>query len=190
MLRDMGLEGINVTDGRRLEVVATGLPLERGLPLAIDCTMVSALHGDGSPWAHADTAPGTSIRRAEATKRDAYPELVLSDSVHLLVLACEVGGRWSDACATTLAQLATARARACPTFLRASARSGFLERWWRLLSCAQQDRLGCLIESLSCLALEKQDSLAATLVDDSIALLDGVDAALPFAADVALDADA
>ena len=106
------------------------------------------------------------------TKRDSYPELVNSDVVHFLVLACEAGGRRSETCAKTLAQLATARVRACPTFLRASARSGFLERWWRLLSCAQQD------------------SLAASLVDDSVALLDGADAALPFAADVALDSDA
>ena len=172
MLRDLGIANVAGTDGRLLEVVATGLSLARGLPLGVDCTMVSALHCDGMPWARAESESGASIKRAEATKKDKYPELVASDVAHLLTLACEVGGRWSLACSDTLSQLAAARARSCPVFLRASARAGFEARWWSLLSCAQQD------------------SLAASLVDDGVVLLDGVDAPLPFAADVALDTDA
>ena len=42
-------------------------------------------------------------------------------------------------------------------------------RWWALLSCAQQD------------------TLAATLVDDGLLLLDGHDAALPLIVDVIVD---
>ena len=170
MLRDLGLANVDGSDARRLEVVATGLPLARGLPLGIDCTFVSPLHGNGEPWAGAAASPGVAIARAKATKRETYPELANSDVATLLVLACETGGRWSTTCAETLAQLADARVRARPSFLRASARAGFVARWWALLSCAQQD------------------SLSASLVDDEVLLLDGTDAPLPFAADVALDA--
>ena len=39
----------NVEDGRRLEVVVDGLPLFGGRQIAVDTTLVGALHGDGSP---------------------------------------------------------------------------------------------------------------------------------------------
>ena len=68
-----------------------------------------------------------------------------------------------------IARLAVARARAEPRNLQLSARLAFESRWWALLSCAQQD------------------SLAATLVDDGILLLDGHDASLPLVADVMVD---
>ena len=47
MVRDSDLEAMKVQDGRRLEVVADGLPLHGGAQLAIDTTIVSALHCDG-----------------------------------------------------------------------------------------------------------------------------------------------
>ena len=40
-LRDMRLDGIRASDGRRIEIVATGLPLAHRVPLACDCTMTS-----------------------------------------------------------------------------------------------------------------------------------------------------
>ena len=58
LLRDTGLPHIDPADGRKIEIVATGLPIEHGIPIAIDCTMVSPLHTDGSPWPHAATVPG------------------------------------------------------------------------------------------------------------------------------------
>ena len=47
-VRDMDLTEPNRLDGRRLEVVADGLPLHGGAQLAIDTTMVSPLHRDGT----------------------------------------------------------------------------------------------------------------------------------------------
>ena len=61
MVRDMGVPGVLPTDRRQLEIVATGLPLEQGLPMAVDATMVSPLHGDGSAWVDADRVPGISL---------------------------------------------------------------------------------------------------------------------------------
>ena len=169
LLRDMALPGIVADDGRALEVVATGLPLARGVPLGVDATMVSPLHGDGEPWQRADVAPGVALERAEQEKAETYPELVDSEVVKLTTLACEVGGRWSDSCADVLARLAAARARAAPRHLQLSARVAFESRWWALLSIAQQD------------------ALAATLVDDGVLLLDGHDAAVPLVTDVVVD---
>ena len=156
-LRDMGIAGVLPRDGRKLEVVATGLPLARGVPLAVDATMVSVLHCDGSPWQRADVTPGVALQRGERDKDVTYPELVDSDAVVLTTLACETGGRWSTACADVVAALAAARAREAPRHLQLAARLAFERRWWALLSCAQQD------------------ALAATLVDDAVRLLDGHD---------------
>ena len=169
LLQDMALPGIAADDGRALEVVATGLPLARGVPLGVDATMVSVLHGDGEPRQRADIVPGVALEKAEQDKAETYPELVDSEVVKLTTLACEVGGRWSDSCKDVLARLAVARARAAPRHLQLSARLAFESRWWALLSCAQQD------------------SLAATLVDDGILLLDGHDASLPLVAYVMVD---
>ena len=47
-VRDMDLTEPNRLDGRRLEVVADGLPLHGGAQLAIDTTMVSPLQRDGT----------------------------------------------------------------------------------------------------------------------------------------------
>ena len=49
MVRDMDLLPQDHQDGRRLEVVADGLPLFHGAQLAIDTTLVSPLSRDGLP---------------------------------------------------------------------------------------------------------------------------------------------
>ena len=54
-VRDMDLEGVHVLDGRRLEVVADGLTLWHGAQLAIDTTLVSPLHRDGTARRTAST---------------------------------------------------------------------------------------------------------------------------------------
>merc|ERR1712163_108988 len=97
MLRDTGLPGIGAADTRRLEVLATGLPLYRGVPLGIDASIVSPLHGDGSPWPRAAEEDGVAIDRAEKSKGDTYLELLHSTVVRLVVAAVEVGGRLSSA---------------------------------------------------------------------------------------------
>ena len=139
------------------------------MPLAVDAKMVSVLHCDGTPWSRADVAPGVSLQRAEHEKDVTYPELVGSDTVRLMTLACETGGRWSEACATIIAGLAAARAREAPRYLQLAARLAFERRWWALLSCTQQD------------------TLAATLVDDAVLLLDGHDDLPPELVDVLVD---
>ena len=61
-------------DGRRLEVVADGLTLWRGAQLAIDTTLVSPLHQDGSPRSRTHTTNGAVLEKARLRKERTYPE--------------------------------------------------------------------------------------------------------------------
>ena len=155
--------------GRRVEIVATCLPLAHGIPLVADATLVSPLHCNGEPWRNADTAAAVAIRRGEKDKEDTYPELLNSGDAQLLALACETGGRWSESCRRTVHQLAAAKARAAPRHLRAVAQQALKARWWAILSCAQQD------------------ALAASVLGDGLPLLDGHDAAVPPLVDMVFD---
>lgn len=120
-VRDMGLPGFASSDGRKLEIVATGLQLERGIPLAVDATLVSPLHCNEEPWPLCETRPGNAIARAEERKAATYPELVNTSIVKLTTLACEVGGRWSSSCRVLEEGLAAARAQSVPRHLQSSA---------------------------------------------------------------------
>ena len=168
-LRDMAIPGIALTDDRRLEVMATGLPLFRGVPLGLDTTMTSPLHADGRPWPKADVDEEVAIKRATVDKERTYPELVGSSVLRLVALACETGGRWSSDTADVVHQLAYASSRSAPFRLRASANVGYRHRRWSILSVVAQDSLA---------------ATAATLVDDAVVLLDGCDGPLPSLTDV------
>ncbi len=159
-LRDTSVS-VPASDGRRIEILATGLPVYRGVPMAIDASMVSALHAGETPWSKAASEDGVAIRRAETDKATAYPELVRSPLLRLVTVACEVGGRWSSEARDVLRRLAAATARSAPQALRGAARGAWLRRWSDLLSVAQQR------------------ALAATLVDAVPVDLDGVDGAEP-----------
>ena len=106
MVRDLDLRAPDVLDGRRLEVVVEGL-LFGGAQLALDTTLVSALHGDGSARPHAANVDGVALvalrRRKELTHTKVGP---LQQGQ-----ACEVGGRWSAETMSFLGLLALARAR-------------------------------------------------------------------------------
>ena len=171
LLRNTSLPGITAQDGRRVEILATGLPLDRGVPLAVDATLISPLHADGRPWPRAADVDGIAIVRGEKAKAATYPELVHSDTVKLVTVASEVGGRLSATCSSVIRRLAAARARESPTPLRPAAGAAWARRWTGLLSVAIQD------------------SVAATLVDDVPAELDGADGVAPSDVGVWLDAD-
>ena len=86
----------NAHDARRLEIVAEGLPLYGGAQLAVDTTLVSAHHCDGTARLGAAHIDGAALVVARRRKERAYPELVGPRSrAKLVVLAGEVGGRWS-----------------------------------------------------------------------------------------------
>ena len=123
MVRDLDLLPMDHVDARRLEVVADGLPLFHGAQVAVDTTMVSPLRRDGTPHAQCAREDGAALRLARRRKERAYPELSGEHGrARLVVLACEVGGRWSSETQSFLRQLSKAKTRHVPHHLRTSAK--------------------------------------------------------------------
>ena len=161
LLRNIDLQGLAVNDGRMLEIVATGLPLHRGVPLGVDSTMGAPLHANGLPHTNAADNDGVAIQRLERAKRATYPELVDSNRLRLTTLACETGGRWSQECVKTVRLLARAKARSAREEQQTKMAAAYANRWWSILSVAAQN------------------SLAGSLADDKPQLLDGIDGEEP-----------
>ncbi|CAK0876826.1 unnamed protein product, partial [Prorocentrum cordatum] len=125
LLRDMNLPGIAANDGRRIEVVANGLPAYHGRQLAIDACIVSPLRATGRPIARR-LRPGLALKRARRRKQTTYPELVGSRRGDLLVARAETGGRWDEEAYELFVTLARARARSAPAALRGSLATALL----------------------------------------------------------------
>ena len=136
MVRDLDLAEPQPADGRRLEVVVDGLPLFGGCQLAVDATIVSALHCDGSPHQGAENIDGVVLERARRRKERTYPELVgPRRRARLVVLGIEVGGRMSAETRSFLSQLAKARARQEIPLVRKRAEQTWRMRWGAIVSC-------------------------------------------------------
>ena len=136
-VRDMDLAVFNNLDGRRLEVVADGLTLWQGAQLAIDTTLVSPLRRDGSARPRAADHDGAALEEARRRKERTYPELSGDGGrARLVVLAAEVGGRWSVETAQFLVSLAKTKADAAPDVLRGRVQQAYIRRWSALLACS------------------------------------------------------
>ena len=93
MVRDLDLGAFKHLDGRRLEIIADGLPLWRGAQLAIDTTLVSHIRADGTATRHAAHRDGVALEEARKTKERKYPELVGNGGrASLVVVAPKWGG--------------------------------------------------------------------------------------------------
>ena len=66
----------------------------------------------------------------------------------MVVLGCEVGGRWDEEALTFVQRLVRIRSRQAPPLLRTAVASAFSRRWWSLLSVAVQDSLVATILGL------------------------------------------
>ena len=141
-LRDVDLDLEHVsTDGRRLEVVAEGLSLFGCSQLALDATLVSALHGLGIHRKNADKADGIALREARRHKERSYPELQgRNGRVRMVVIAGEVGGRWSEETKAFLWSLACEKSRSEARVLRGSVRAA----WYRRCRAAKAVALSLL----------------------------------------------
>ena len=118
---------MNHLDGRRIEVIADGLPVFGGVQHAVGTTLVSVLRGDGMPRRGANQHAGVALREARARKERTYPELAREGGrARLVVLAGDVGGRWSSETQDFLCALAKAKARSAPPLLQSKVRSAWL----------------------------------------------------------------
>ena len=141
MMRDLDLTVPHASDQRRLEIVADGLPLFASVQLAVDTTLVSPLHCDGTPHRGADNVHGAVLAVARRRKESTYPELVGPHArARLVVLAGEIGGRWSAETRTFVGLLA--KAREVPVVLRKRVEWAWWRRWGSLLACASARAFG------------------------------------------------
>jgi len=148
-LRDLNLPGVSAQDGRRIEVIANGLPLFNGAQIAIDATIVSPVRADGQPSGAAEHRDGAALRVARSRKERHYADLTRSRRCRLLVAAVEVGGRWDEGAYHFLVGLARAKARAAPQVLRAALTNAWLRRWTGMIAYAIHDALAAsLVEEV------------------------------------------
>ena len=124
-IMDLGLP--RAGDNRRLEVVVDGLLLFNGRQLAVDTTLVSALKGSGEPRRGAADHDGVALREARRVKERTYPELVAPDArARLVVIALEVGGRWSE----------SKDLHSKPRLMQRRLEQACRLRWYAIISCA------------------------------------------------------
>ena len=97
---------------------------------------MSRLTSAGAPRRAAGRNAGAALVLARKAKERTYHELRQSAQCKLVVLALELGGRWSTEAATFVKLLARLRARAVPAASRGPSISAFASRWSALLSFA------------------------------------------------------
>ena len=140
-LQDMNLQGIFSCDGQQIEVVANGLRLWGGEQLAVDTILISPVRRNGHPQPGADVADGVQLLEARRRKEAKYWELLHSRRCRLVVIALEVGGRWSGEALMFVRLLARTKAWSYPRIMRRSAQLAWSSRWLGLVSVAAQRAL-------------------------------------------------
>ena len=100
-----------------------------GAQLAIDTTFVSPIRGEGEPRHLCADHDGAALAQARRRKQRTNPELGGQGRARLVVLAAEVGGRWSEETRSFVSQLAKAKARSAPRVLAGRTRQAWQHRW-------------------------------------------------------------
>ena len=137
MVRDLDVAEFNLRDTRRLEVVADGLSIFGGAQLAIDTTLVCPLSRDGTARRGAASRDGISLTAARQRKERTYPELSGEGGrARLVVLAAEVGGRWSDETAQFLRALSKSKAASAPALMKGRTQAAWFRRWGSIMACS------------------------------------------------------
>ena len=134
------------TDGRQADVFVRGMSIGHGLPVVGDMCMGSVLHANGRPYPEAATVDGKAIDCLTREKHNKYPELVASDRVHYVVLACEEGGRWGPDVFRVVNDLVRLKVAPLHPLLRRSAALAYTRRWWSILAMgAQSAAIDCIL---------------------------------------------
>ena len=123
MVRDLDVAEFNLRDTRRLEVVADGLSIFGGAQLTIDTTLAASR----------DVISLTATRQR---KERTHPELSGEGGARLVVLAAQVGGRWSDETAQFLRALSKSKAASAPALLKGRTQAAWFRRWGSIMGCS------------------------------------------------------
>jgi len=134
-------------DGRRLDLIAPGLNVSRGLPLFCDVTVVSPITAGG------DARPGTSnqggqlLVQAEQDNNDIYWDVLSTGLGDLLCLGFEVYGRWGKQSIDLVPKLARERTRGLHLRVRRGIALALQHRWCAILGLAVQRAVAHIILS-------------------------------------------
>ena len=141
LLRDTHLP-THPGDQRRMDLVAApgsrAVGARRGVPLFGDVTIVSVHTRAGAARPTAANTDGSVLAQAVARKRRKYADVVASQQAALLVLGCEVYGRWCQDASRIIRELAALKARQAPPLLRHCAQHAWSNRWWSMVGVGVQ----------------------------------------------------
>ena len=129
---------VDPADNRRIDVLVTGHGLH-SRALFCDATVRSPLKGNGEPQPRASSRSGAVLKKAVKEKRRKYWDLQATPLAELVVLACEVGGRWHRTALDLVRLLAKQKAKQAHPLLRRSVELAYSDRWWSTLGCAVQN---------------------------------------------------
>ena len=105
-----------------------------------------------------------AIERGTAAKLSTYPELVSSDRVKFLILACEEGSRWSPGVYRVVKDLVDFKTAPLHPLPRRSATLAYTKRWWGILSVgAQTPAIDCTLGQDSPVTLQGRAPPLATV---------------------------
>ena len=105
------------------------------MELAVDTTLVSPLHCDGSARLGAPSTDGSCPSVQQDEERRGRTQNFVGPHV-VLVLVVLAGGRWSEVTRPFISQLDKANSRAEPFVLRRRVEQAWPVRWGAMLSCA------------------------------------------------------
>ena len=81
------------------------------------------------------------MEKAVKDKHSKYRDVAASPLAELVVLGCEVGGRWHEDAIQLVRLLAKEKAKTAHPLLRRSVELAWTDRWWCKLGTAVQDAL-------------------------------------------------
>ena len=119
----------------------------------------------------AATENGAVLEKAVRDKQTKYEDVAESPLADLVVLACEVGGRWHDEALGWVRRLAKHKAREQHPLLRRSVELAWADRWYAMLGVCAQDALAASLLAHHGRKLVVDDNTA--LEPELDALLDG-----------------
>jgi hypothetical protein len=134
-------------DLRRLDLVAPGLNVCRGLPLFCDATVLSPIAATGLARPGTSNQGGQLLANAEADNNDIYWDVISTGLGELLRLGCEAYGRWSRQCIDLVPNLARERTRGLHVRVRRGMALSLQHRWWAILGPSLQKSVVHLVLS-------------------------------------------
>jgi len=138
---------VNPNDGRRLDLLASGLNVYRGLPLFCDVTVLSPITATGIARPGTSNQGGQLLTQAEGDNNAIYWDVISTGLGQLLCLGCEVFGRWGPQCVDLVPKLARERTRGLHPRVRRGTALSLQHRWWAILGLAVQRSVAHIVLS-------------------------------------------